>query len=101
MSTGYSINGRPVSRARFRRGAKGITPGAPPRIASAANWPLCSDAVGVHPSQRREAYEDSIKRGVPTEFNEQGQAVFTSRQHRKRYCRAIGYHDLDGGYGDP
>jgi len=101
MSTGYSINGRPVSLAEFRRGAKGIEPGAPPRAAALGNWPLCSDAVGVHPQHRRAAYEDSVRQGVPTEFNEQGQAVFHSRSHRKRYCRAIGYRDLDGGYGDP
>ena len=47
-----------------------------------------------------EAHAESI--GVPTEFDkESGDAIFRSRGHRKRYCRACGFHDKDGGYGDP
>jgi hypothetical protein len=72
------------------------------RVAHApGNWPLCSDALGVHPSQVGEAVAHAQKIGVPTEFNSEGQAVFTSAAHRKRYARAVGFRDRNGGYSDP
>lgn len=67
----------------------------------AGNWPMCSDAVGVSPDQSSEAMEHAASIGVPTEFNSEGQAVFTSRKHRKKYCEAIGFYDRNGGYSDP
>jgi len=57
--------------------------------------------MGVHPAQRMEAMAEADRLGIPTEFNEQGQAVFRDRNHRKRYCEAFGYFDRDGGYSDP
>lgn len=76
-------------------------PGA--QVAPPATWaePVLSDAMGVHPDQIHEAQQHSVSIGVPTQFNKLGQAVFTSRQHRRDYCRHFGVHDLDGGYGDP
>lgn len=73
------------------------------RIGAQTEWtePLLSDAAAVHPEQIPEARADSVRRGVPTDFAPDGRAIFTSRSHRKRYCRAIGLHDNDGGYGDP
>ena len=72
------------------------------RADGARGWPLASDAAGVHPGQAKEAYEESVKRGVPTQFDlKTGCAIFEDRAHRKNYCRAFGYHDRDGGYGDP
>lgn len=69
--------------------------------ACTGNWPMYSDAAGVHPDQIKEAYEKSVKDGVPTQFTPDGRAIFTSRKHRKDYCRTIGMHDRNGGYGDP
>lgn len=69
------------------------------------SWPasgLHSDAAGVHPDQAKEAYDHSVAAGVPTQFDrETGCAIFTSRAHRKKYLRAVGLHDRNGGYGDP
>jgi hypothetical protein len=65
------------------------------------NWPLKSDAAGVHPNQIKEAYEHSVKIGIPTQFTPDGRAIFTGKKHRKDYCRAIGLHDRNGGFGDP
>jgi hypothetical protein len=65
-----------------------------------ACWPMASDAAGVNPEQRREAMEAARKAGVPTEFNREGQAIFTSREHRKQYCRLMGWRDRSGGWGD-
>ena len=63
--------------------------------------PIYSDAMAVHPSQTAEAYEHSVRIGVPTTFTPDGRAVFTSRRHRRDYCRHFGVYDRDGGYGDP
>ena len=69
--------------------------------ASGNNWPLKSDAAGVHPSQTSEFQEKTAKLGVPTEFDKKtGQAVFRSRGHRAKYMKAMGFHDRNGGYGD-
>lgn len=64
-------------------------------------WPMYSDAAGVHPDQRKEAYEASVKQGCPTNFDALGRAVFTSQKHKKQYCEANGLYDRNGGYGDP
>ena len=64
-------------------------------------WPMFSDAAGVAQHQIPEAVEHSRKIGIPTDFTPDGRVIFTSRQHRKRYCEAIGLYDRSGGYGDP
>lgn len=64
------------------------------------NWPMLSEAAGVHPDQVKEATEAARAFGVPTEFTRDGRAVFTDRNHRKRYLRTQGLHDKNGGYGD-
>lgn len=72
------------------------------QCAKPSTWsnPLLSDALAVHPSQVKEAYEDSVKKGVPTEFLADGRAVLRSREHRRKYLKAYGFYDKDGGYGD-
>ena len=101
----YVIDGEEVSRTEYesrvphklkdvfasRKAADGHRP---------ACWPMASDAAGVNPDQIKEAMEGARKAGVPTEFNRDGQAIFTSREHRKRYCKALGFYDRSGTYGD-
>lgn len=65
------------------------------------NWPMASDAAGVHPDQRKEAQDHSKTIGIPTEFTADGAAVFRSPSHRKRYCEAIGLFDRNAGPSDP
>lgn len=68
------------------------------------NWPLYSDAMGCNPDDAKEAYEDSVRAGVPTRFDvpgKEGMAEFLSPGHRKRYCEAFGFHDRNAGYSDP
>ncbi|HPP02744.1 MAG TPA: hypothetical protein PLX83_19330 [bacterium] len=57
------------------------------------NWPLLSDAAGVHPSQIREAEEHATRNGVPTQFTPDGRAIFTSPTHRRKYLKLIGLVD--------
>lgn len=66
-----------------------------------ATYPLKSETLGVHSSQRMDAIQESIDVGVPTDFTPDGKAVLESPGHRKRYAEALGYFDKDGGYGDP
>ena len=68
---------------------------------SAGTWPMYSDACGVHESQIGEAYAASVRKGVPTEFDSIGRAIFRDKGHRKRYCEAYGYFDRNAGFGDP
>ena len=63
-------------------------------------WPQKSEALAVHPKRINEAIDSAKKKGVPTRFDRAGRPVFESRQHRKRYLKAYGYHDNQGGYGD-
>lgn len=59
-----------------------------------------SEALAVHPNQRKEATENARKQGVPTEFDKQGRPIFMDRAHRRAYCRAYGFYDRDAGYAD-
>lgn len=63
-----------------------------------------SNAMGVHPDQIPEAMADARSKGVKIDFTPDGTAYWKgvdARQRRKEYCRAYGFHDRDGGYGDP
>lgn len=68
---------------------------------TSGNWPMKSDAAGVAADQVDEARAHSESIGIPTDFTPDGRAIFRSRQHRKRYCEAIGLYDRNGGPGDP
>ncbi len=67
----------------------------------ASTWPMTSNALAIHPTQRREYSDFANKHGVPTEFDKKGRPVFRTRQHRKRYAELVGATDFDGGYSDP
>jgi hypothetical protein len=65
-----------------------------------SNWPMESDAAGVHPAQAKE-YSDYLRdKGVPTEVRPNGNPVFTSQHHRAEVCKATGMYDRNAGYGD-
>jgi len=99
--TQYLIDGRPVSKEEFDAACPPAAEVDGPAGASLVGWkPLASRALGVHPDQVAEATESARAKGVPTEFRPDGRPVFTCRSHRKRYLRAYGLHDNDGGYGD-
>ena len=66
-----------------------------------AKWPIVSDAAGVAPSQVGEARRKFADLGLKTEVANDGRVVFTSAQHRKEHCEAVGLYDRNGGYGDP
>ena len=54
-----------------------------------AQWPLCSDSAGVHPSQIPEAMEEARRLGTHIEYNNSGQAIFQSKRHRDEYTQKL------------
>ena len=70
-------------------------------------WPMRSTAMGVHPTQVKDAAAHARRLGVPTDFSKGGEAIFTSARHRKAYVQAVSaangrpIHDMNGGYTDP
>ena len=67
---------------------------------TAGNWPMVSEAMGVHPDDNMKATKEMTRLGIPTEHRD-GCPVFTSPTHRKAYCEALGFYDRNGGYSDP
>jgi len=67
---------------------------------TASNWPMESDACGVHPDQAKEYAKYLREKGVPTEVLPNGNPVFTGRDHRKKVCAVTGMYDRNAGYGD-
>lgn len=66
-----------------------------------STWPMPSLAAAVHPDQVPEAMEHDRKHGIPTQYTDHGEPIFTGPQHRKRYCEVHGLYDRNGGYSDP
>ena len=66
-----------------------------------SGWPMVSTSLGVLPEQIPEAYQESVRLGVPTQFDRAGRPILTDPAHRKRYARALGMRDNNGGYSDP
>lgn len=62
---------------------------------SKTGWPYTSTSVGCHPRQRKKFMNRMRELGVPTEFNHEGRAVFTSREHQRKYCQATGNVNFD------
>ena len=65
-----------------------------------ANWPMVSEAMGVHPDQVDEANKAALKLGLGVPYRKDGMAILEDRSHRKRMMKSFQIHDNDGGYGD-
>lgn len=99
-TTQYFIDDVEVTKEAFdkrfpNKGINELLPGQTPGI-----WPMCSEAMGIHPSQIAEAMERDRKAGVPTSYTPDGRPILLGRGHRKAYLRSYGMHDKQGGYGD-
>ena len=97
----YLLDDREVSKEEFDVVFPDVVEPAPGPCSLSAVPPNVSDALAVHPLRCEEAEADARAKGVPTEFEREfGRPVFTSREHQKRYLKAYGYRNHDGGYGD-
>ncbi|ANS05273.1 hypothetical protein [uncultured Mediterranean phage] len=93
MGVVYKINGKAVSRSKFNKNPKG----AGNIIRSwESRLVIKCDGSGVHPGDREEAMAHAKKHGVPTYFDEQGRAHYTSLRHQTDHLRTIGFHNKDG-----
>lgn len=94
----YYRGGKEVTREEWLEGSAGLeeifASGQTGLGQTPAGWPMLSDSMGVHPLQRQEAIDQARSLGVPTDFNERGQAVLRDPMHRKRLARALGFQDL-------
>jgi len=70
------------------------------RLRCVSLYPKTSMAIGCSPRQRHAMMRRLEKLGVPTVIDLRGHAVFESRKHQNRVCKALGYVNLDAGYGD-
>ena len=64
-------------------------------------WPMASYAAGVNPKQIPEMRMFDAKHEVPTDYTEDGDPVFKSPGHRRKYCQAHGLFDRNAGHSDP
>ena len=81
---------------KARRSYKGRLPVTP------STYPKRSDAMGVHPSQVKEARAADERLGVPIQYDKKtGEAVYESKSQRKKHCEAHGFFDRNGGHSDP
>ena len=96
----YILDGKEVAQAEFDAAFEKKELGVPDGHRSNC-WPMRgSDALAVHPLDVAEAHADARKKGVATDFDKMGRPIFTDRGHRKKFLKAYGYRDRDGGYGD-
>lgn len=96
----FFIDGKQVSKkvfdkkmnASIPKDRRGIAPGG--RKKRWRNWPMASDAMGVHPKQIELARKLDRDRGAPpTEYTKDGRPIWTSEKHKRAFCRAHGTHD--------
>lgn len=64
-------------------------------------YPYPSEALGVNPKQVPDMLKFDAQQGVSTNYDSEGRPVFTSKGHRRAYCKAHGYVDRNAGYSDP
>lgn len=96
----FYLDGKEVTEAEFDLAFPPQKITGPFMGPAASGWPILSEALAVHPSQVAEAQESARARGVPTQFLPDGRAVLRDRDHRRRYLKAYGFFDRNGGYGD-
>lgn len=93
----YLLDGKEVTHdefwAAYQAGLPGI-PGEGPMVPSSKGWPMASEAMSVHPKQIDLAKKLDRQRGAPpTEYNQKGQPIWTSEDHKRKFNRAHGVHD--------
>lgn len=102
----FEIEGKEVSEEEYRRktvsNLKSLWEGGPPLIGHTPScWPMTSTALGVHPSQVKEAMERNKAHGITgVSYDEDGDAILSDRGARRDLMRLEGFHDRNGGYGD-
>jgi hypothetical protein len=102
MAVTYKVNGKEMTPEEFRAGGGKIHELAEGTVAldSLKAWPVHSDALGVHPTQVKDAVAFYKSKGVHVEFDRACRLIMRDRAHRNEVLRASGFHDRNAGYGD-
>ncbi len=106
MKITYKINGKKLSREEYRDQSPKhpIEPGHAPG-GTCTGYPYLSDAMGVGATQIKDAYEASVRAGVPTQFVEHGRmagaAEIMSSKHKRDLAHSLEMYDRNAGYSDP
>ena len=64
------------------------------------NYPMASYAVGVGADEVQDAMKVDRKGGVPTRYTKEGDPIFTSRGHRRKYLKLHKFHDRNSYNGE-
>lgn len=102
----YYIAGKEVSQEEFEAVYPPLNPTGKIGMfmtPSTCSWPYTSLSVGCHPIDREKFMAAAKAEGVPTDYTPDGHAVFTSREHQRRFARAFGLRNDDenwSGGGD-
>ena len=62
-------------------------------------YPIKSVALAVHSRQVAKMREDSVKKGVPTDYTTGGRPILRDAAHRKAYLKLYGFHDRNSYNG--
>ena len=99
----YTMNGQPVSREEFLKGANDDFLKAPAMASDTYSQhdPLVSDGLGCMKSQVHELRSVIRKHNIQgVQVKNDGQLEITSRRGRKELLAVRGLVDNDGSYGD-
>ena len=91
----YFLDMAEVSEKEYRQRHPVLSGSGIFATASPKGWPYTSTSQGCHPKDRKKFMEHFAKMGVPTEFDKDGRAIFTSRQHQRQYCEVTGRVNYD------
>ena len=99
----YVLNGKPVTREEFLKGANDDFLKAPALTSNTYSQhdPLKSDGLGCMKSQVKDLRDVIRKHNIQgVQVKESGQLEITSRRGRKELLRVRGLVDNEAGYGD-
>lgn len=67
-----------------------------------SNYPMESDAMGVHPAQIKEHMEHLRKMGCgQVDHTPEGAVILRDKAQRRQVAHALGLFDRNAGYSDP
>jgi len=99
----YTLNGQPVTREEFLKGANDDFLKAPALTSNTYSQhdPLLSEGLGCMKSQVKDLRNVIRKHNIQgVQVRNSGQLEITSRQGRKELLRVRGLVDADAGYSD-
>jgi hypothetical protein len=92
MEVVYKINGKVVSKQKFRAGSKGS---GNIRLPYTSSTIQSSEGAAVHPKDRAAAEEHARKHGFSIDFDSEGRPNFSGNRQKRAYLKTIGMFNHD------